>query len=62
MPPEGKHTDNDEQRWRALAQEARQQASLMTDPDARRIMRSIADGYERLAERAKLKRNESNPD
>jgi len=62
MPPEGKQTDSGEQRWRALAEEARQQASLMTDPDARRIMRGIADGYDRLAERAKLKRNTSNRD
>jgi len=62
MPPEDKPKDNGEPRWRALAEEARQQASLMTDPDARRIMRGIADGYDRLAERAKLKRNAGNPD
>jgi hypothetical protein len=62
MPPEETDTDSGEQRWRALAGEARQQAQLLTDPDARRLMLGIADGYDRLAERAKLRRSANNPD
>ncbi len=61
MPPEDENTGNGEQRWRALAEEARQQAQLLTDPDARRMMLGIADGYERLAERAKIRGNTNNP-
>jgi hypothetical protein len=62
MPPEDDSTSNSgEQRWRALAEEARQQAELMTDADARRLMLGIAEGYERLAERAKLRRHTNNP-
>jgi hypothetical protein len=62
MPPEDNNTGGGERRWRALAEEARQQAEFMTDPDARRLMLGIAEGYERLAERAKLRRDTKNPD
>ena len=36
-------------KWCALAAEARTIATTMADPEARRIMRQIAEGYERLA-------------
>jgi vacuolar-type H+-ATPase catalytic subunit A/Vma1 len=39
-------------RWRKLAAEARARAEEMADPQAKRIMSSIAEGYERLAKRA----------
>ena len=48
MPPD---RDNPS-RWWALAAEARAVAGEMTDPQARRIMLKIAEGYERLARRA----------
>lgn len=38
-------------RWRALALEAREVADQMTDPEAKLIMLSIAQVYERLAVR-----------
>jgi hypothetical protein len=62
MPPEAADTSDGERRWRALAEEARAQARTMTDPDARRLMYGIADGYDRLAERAKLRRYTSDRD
>jgi hypothetical protein len=48
MPPD---RDNPS-RWWALAAEARAVATEMTDPQARKIMLKIAEGYERLARRA----------
>jgi hypothetical protein len=38
--------------WRSRAEETRTIAEIMTDPEARRIMFDIAEGYDRLAERA----------
>jgi hypothetical protein len=37
--------------WRDRAEEARVHAEQMTDPEAKRMMLEIANGYERLAER-----------
>ena len=39
-------------RWRERAEEARAMADQMTDADTRRIMLSIAQGYDEMAERA----------
>jgi hypothetical protein len=39
-------------RWRALALEARITSDQMTDPEARLLILSIAQAYERLARRA----------
>ena len=46
--------------WRALAAEARARADEMSDPEAKRIMLSIAEGYERLARRAEGGKNPTN--
>ena len=45
-------SDDPVQRWRALADDARAAAEQATDPDARRSLLAIAEGYERLAKRA----------
>lgn len=46
MPsPEARH-------WRERAKEAARLAAQMSDPDCRRAMLQVADGYKRLAERA----------
>jgi len=38
--------------WLSRAEETRTIAEIMTDPEARLIMFDIAEGYDRLAERA----------
>jgi hypothetical protein len=38
--------------WWSRAEETRTIAELMNDPEAKRIMFDIAEGYDRLAERA----------
>lgn len=43
---------DDAEHWWCRAEETRTIAELLTDPEARRIMFDIADGYDRLAERA----------
>ncbi len=43
---------NDPKHWRHRAKEARTNAEHMTDPDARTMMFTIAEDYERLAKRA----------
>ena len=43
---------DDAEHWWSRAEEARTIAELIDDPEARRIMFDIAEGYERLAERA----------
>jgi hypothetical protein len=43
---------DDAEHWWSRAEEARTIAEIMTDPEARRIMFDIAEGYDRLAERA----------
>jgi hypothetical protein len=52
MPPDD--SDNPS-KWWALAAEARDVAAEMTDPQARKIMLKIAEGYERLARRARAR-------
>lgn len=43
---------DDAEHWWSRAEEARTIAEFMSDPEARRIMFDIAEGYDRLAERA----------
>jgi hypothetical protein len=45
----------DDEHWRKLETEARTIASTMTDPEPRRIMLFIAEGYKSLADRAELR-------
>jgi hypothetical protein len=42
----------DAEHWWSRAEETRTIAEIMTDLEAKRIMSEIADGYDRLAERA----------
>ena len=46
------------ERWRTLAAEARAAADEMTDPDAKRTLLKIAEGYERLARRAEARKKD----
>jgi hypothetical protein len=46
------------ERWRTLAAEARAAADEMTDPDAKRTLVNIAEGYERLARRAEARKKD----
>jgi hypothetical protein len=43
-------------RWRGMAAEARAVAAEMTDPEARQIMLSIAEAYDRLARYAEARK------
>lgn len=47
--------------WRDRAEEARVQAEQMRDADARRQMLQIAEGYDRLAERAQRQLEQRKP-
>ena len=49
-------------RWRELAAEARLQAELVTDAQAKQIMLSISKAYERLAKRAEDRKREGGQD
>jgi hypothetical protein len=46
------------ERWRTLAAEARAAADQMTDPESKRALLSIAEGYERLARRAEARKKD----
>jgi hypothetical protein len=43
---------DDAEHWLSRAEETRTIAEIMTDAEARRIMFDIAEGYDRLADRA----------
>jgi hypothetical protein len=53
---------DDAEHWWSRAEEARTIAEIMTDPEARQIMFDIADGYDRLAERAAERIANGTPD
>jgi hypothetical protein len=46
------------QHWRDLAEQARAHAIKTEDPESRRMMIGIADGYDNLAQRAEAKLRE----
>jgi hypothetical protein len=46
------HPINDPEHWLKRAKEARALAEQMGDPEGKRMMRRVADDYERLAQRA----------
>jgi hypothetical protein len=46
------HVIYDPEHWRRRAAEARALANTLGDPDAKKTMLGIADGYDRLAKRA----------
>ena len=46
------------ERWRTLAAEARAAANEMTDPESKRALLNIAEGYERLARRAEARKKD----
>ena len=46
------------ERWRTLAAEARATADRMIDPEAKRTLLNIAEGYERLARRAEARKKD----
>jgi len=48
--------ERDAEHWRRLETEARTIASKMTDPEPRRIMFFIAEGYKLLADRAEFRK------
>jgi hypothetical protein len=49
---------DDPQHWRDLAEQARAHAIKTEDPESRRMMIGIADGYDNLAQRAEAKLRE----
>jgi hypothetical protein len=50
---------NDPAYWRSRAEEALAQAELLADPEERRQMLAIAQGFEQLAERVAQRRARS---
>jgi hypothetical protein len=55
MSAESNDAENAVARWRALEAGARALASGMSDPEPRRIMLFIAEGYKLLRERAEFR-------
>jgi hypothetical protein len=53
---------DDAEHWWSRAEETRTIAEIMTDAEAKRIMFDIAEGYDRLAERAAERTGNSEPD
>jgi plasmid stability protein len=51
------YVKRDAEYWRTLEAEARTIAGAMNDPEPKRIMLFIAEGYKLLAERAELRNN-----
>ena len=50
--------ERDAEHWRRLEAEARTIAATMTDPEPRRVMFFIAEGYKLLADRAELRKTQ----
>ena len=55
MSPESPDDQRDAQHWRRLEAEARLIALTMADPERKRVMLFIAEGYKLLAQRAELR-------
>jgi hypothetical protein len=55
MSPEFPDDQRDAQHWRRLEAEARLIALTMGDPERKRVMLFIAEGYKLLAQRAELR-------
>jgi hypothetical protein len=53
-------SDDNPERWRALAEEALAVDEGITDREAKRAMLIIAEGYRRLAERAEGRKDQKN--
>jgi hypothetical protein len=58
MPADPTEAERDAEHWRRLEAEARLIALTMTDPERKRVMLFIAEGYKLLAERARLRNTE----
>jgi hypothetical protein len=55
MSPQLPDDQRDAQHWRRLEAEARLIALTMADPERKRVMLFIAEGYKLLAQRAELR-------
>jgi plasmid stability protein len=55
MSPHSPEGQRDAGHWRRLEAEARLIALTMSDPERKRVMLFIAEGYKLLAERAELR-------
>ena len=55
MSADSNDAAEDAARWRKLEREARTLAGAMTDPEPKRIMLFIAEGYKLLRERAEFR-------
>jgi hypothetical protein len=55
MSADSNDAEDEVARWRTLEAEARALASRMTDPEPRRIMLFIAEGYKRLRQHAEFR-------
>jgi len=53
---------DDAEHWWSRAEETRTIAEIMTDAEAKRIMFDIAEGYDRLGERAVERTGDRKPD
>jgi hypothetical protein len=52
MPEKSPSVADEPEHWRGKADEARAMANHMHDPEAKRTMLDIAEGYDKLATRA----------
>jgi len=59
MPAGSNDAEEDAARWRKLEVEARALANRMTDPEPKRIMLFIAEGYKLLRERAEFRASQN---
>jgi hypothetical protein len=50
--------ERDAELWRRLETEARSVAASLTNPEARRVMHFIAEGYKLLADRAEFRKTQ----